>query len=520
VNFSFFSCLLPFFNSKSTSYCSNLYTPFFDVDNKLTDLELANSVLKDVKAQQRTSAAKSIQALLDKDADLKENWGAITRLAISIGEYKNAVQCSKKYLAISPKEAKRIIQCAAILAECREIKSAIELVNPLLQEKNTPDVLHFLGTTHSQIGNIELAKKYLVELVKVAPKSAISWLTLAAIHQFSENDELYTQITTMQKQFEHDKSTHNAPFWFALGKAALDVKNEQQAFDYFSRGCRLMHNEKSYLPKQHNDFINDIISHQNAEYLTTLPRLEQAESCPPVFIVGLPRSGTTLLQQMLSVHSAIGQGGELKYLSYSTAEIGQAKLNRLADNEPADNLAVFKKIHADYQHLRAQQFSLDKPMVDKTLSLNHHLGLISKVFPSAAIIRITRNPADNAWSCFRNFFNQGLGWSYDLENIAEFFHHENRLAKHWQTLLGERILEISYENLINKPEDTLKRCLDHMGLAYEAEMLAFYQNNALVQTASVGQVRKPLNKASINTNHSVQEHLTPFNKRLQALESD
>ena len=485
----------------------------------MTDLELANSVLKDVKNQQRTSAAKTIQALLDKNADLKENWGAITRLAISIGEHKNAVQCSKKYLAISPKEAKRIIQCAAILAECREIEAAIELVNPLLQEKNTPDVLHFLGTTHSQIGNIELAKKYLVELVKVAPKSAISWLTLAAIHQFSENDELYTQITAVQQQLEHDKSAHNAPFWFALGKAELDVKNEHQAFDYFSRGCRLMHNDKYYIPKQHSQFIDDIISHQNAEYLATLPSLEQPESCPPIFIIGLPRSGTTLLQQMLSAHSAIGQGGELKYLSYSTAEIGQAKLNKLADNEPADNLAVFKKIHTDYQHLRAQQFSLDKPMVDKTLSLNHHLGLIAKVFPSAAIIRITRNPADNAWSCFRNFFNQGLGWSYDLENIAEFFHHENRLAKHWQSLLGERVLEISYEDLINQPEATLTKCLSHIGLTFEESMLTFYKNNALVQTASVGQVRKPINKASINTNLSVQTRLTAFNERLQKLEN-
>lgn len=485
----------------------------------MTDLELANSVLKDVKNQQRTSAAKTIQVLLDKNADLKNNWGAITRLAISIGEYKLAIKSSQKYLAIAPKEPKRIIQCAAILAECREIDAAIELVTPLLQEHNTPDVWHFLGTTHSQIGNIDLAKKYLVALVKVAPKSAISWLTLAAIHTFSTDDDLYLQITSMQKQLEHDQSPNNAPFWFALGKAELDVKNDQQAFAYFSRGCRLMHNEKSYIAKQHSDFIDDIITQQNAEYLASLPSLSQAESSPPVFIVGLPRSGTTLLQQMLSAHSAIGQGGELKYLSYSTAEIGQAKINKLADNAPDENLAIFKKIHTDYQHLRAQQFSLDKPMIDKTLSLNHHLGLISKVFPSAAIIRITRNPADNAWSCFRNFFNQGIAWSYDLKNIAEFFHHENRLAKHWQSLLGERILEISYEDLINKPETTLTQCLNHIGLTFEEPMLSFYKNNALVQTASVGQVRKPINKDSINANLAVQVHLTPFNEQLHKLES-
>jgi TPR repeat protein len=117
------------------------------------------------------------------------------------------------------------------LAECREIAAAIELVTPLLREKNTPDVLHFLGTTHSQISNIQLAKKYLVALVKVAPRSAISWLTLAAIQPFSESDELYAKITSMQKQFANDQSKYNAPFWFALGKASLDVKNTQKSLN-------------------------------------------------------------------------------------------------------------------------------------------------------------------------------------------------------------------------------------------------------------------------------------------------
>lgn len=484
----------------------------------MTDLELANSVLKDVKTQQRTSAAKSIQTLLDKNADLKEHWGAITRLAISIGEFKNAVKCSQQYLAIGPKEPKRIIQCAGILAECREIPAAIELVSPLLQKQHTPELLHFLGTTHSQIGNLELAKKYLVELLKIAPKSAISWLTLAAIHPFTADDELYAQISTVQKQLEHDQSPHNAPFWFALGKAALDVKNEHQAFAYYARGCGLMHNDKAYIPGQHSNFIDGIIRHQNAEYLAKLPSVVDPQACPPVFIVGLPRSGTTLLQQMLSAHSAIDQGGELKYLSYSTAEIGQPALNKLADNQPEDNQTILNKIHTDYQHLRAQQFSLDKPMVDKTLSINHHIGLISKIFPSAAIIRITRNPADNAWSCFRNFFNQGIGWSYNLKNIAEYFHHENRLAAHWQTLLGERVLEISYEDLISQPEATLTLCLNHIGLTFEAPMLTFYKNNALVQTASVGQVRKPINQDSINTSLAVQANLAPFINHLQQLE--
>lgn len=483
----------------------------------MTDLELANSVLKDIRNQNRSKAATSIQTLLDKNADLKENWGGITRLAISIGEYNNAIACSKKFLNIAPNEPRRIIQCAGILAECREIKSAIALVTPLLKGNVTPDILHFLGTTHSQIGNIELAKKYLVELINIVPTSAISWLTLAAVHTFSENDPLYQHISDLKEQLEQAPKAQHAPYWFALGKAALDIKDSQQAFTYFSKACKLMHNEKAYEAKQHGQFIDDIIKHQNADYLNTLPNLEQTTHCAPIFIIGLPRSGTTLLQQVLSAHSKIGQGGELKYFSHATSQIGQVKLNNLAEQNQEQQMATLKTIQSNYQHMLSQQFPTDQPVVDKTLNLNHHLGLVSKIFPNAAMIRITRKSEDNAWSCYRNFFNQGLGWSYNLENIAEFFHHESRLTKHWQSLLGARILEISYEDLINQPEATIALCLEHIGLTYEPSMLSFHTNNALVQTASVGQVRREINTDSMNTSLALKQHLTPFTKRFQAL---
>lgn len=483
----------------------------------MNNLELANSVLKDVQNQRNKSAANKIQLLLKNDADLKENWGAITRLAVTIGEFRSAIRCSQKYLSISPKETKRIIQCAAILAECREIEAAIALVTPILKIKTTPDVLHFLGTTHSQIGNVEIAKEYLVKLIEIAPKYAISWLTLAAIHKFANSDSIHVAITSIQKHFDSDNSTQNAPYWFALGKASMDLKDEKQAFSYFSRGCELMKNEKAYNVNQHRKFINEIITAQDAAYLNALPSITETSIKPPIFIVGLPRSGTTLLQQMLSSHSAIGQGGELKYLNSTTAQVGQENINKLAAREIEVKAAVLKKIQADYQHLLSQQFDVEKPVVDKTLNLNHHLGLISKAFPTSTIIRIIRNPADNAWSCYRNFFNQGVSWSYSLTNIAEFFHQEERIADHWKSLLGDRVLEITYEDLVNKPEETLELCVKHIGFTFENELLSFYKQNLLVQTASVGQVRKPINQESINSNVHVIEYLSPFINRRNKL---
>ncbi len=485
----------------------------------MNNLELANSALADVKSHNRSDAIKKIKKLLEADADLKDNWGGLTRLAISIGEFKTAISCSKNYLAINPNEPKRIIQSAAILAECRQVKEAIELVSPLLKGQPTPDILHFLGTTHSQIGNIEIAKEFLIKLLDIVPKSAISWLTLSAIYKFQLNDEIYSKITSIKHDFNNNK-TQSAPFWFALGKAELDVNNSEKAFSHFAHGCGLMNNENTYSEQQHCDFINEIIAKQTKAFLDSLPSIHNKETNQPIFIVGLPRSGTTLLQQILSAHTNIGEGGELKYLTYSFAEIGQSNINKLSSENDENKLAILNKIQEDYSHLRSQQFSNNLPIIDKTLNLNHQLGIISKVFPNATIIRIVRNSEDNAWSCFRNFFNQGNNWSYNLRNIASFFHHEERLAEHWQSLLGARIIQISYEDLIESPESTIKLCLANLGLDFESDILSFHKKKSLVQTASVGQVRKPLHADSVNSNVQVKKHLKPFSSYKQQLRSN
>ena len=295
----------------------------------MTDIELANSVIKDVQQQKYSNAAKTILMLLNNNAELGDNWGGITRLALSIGQVKMAIKASKRYLAVAPNEKKRVIQCAGIFAECREVSAGISLVKPLIDKENTPDVLHFLGTAYSQIGEFDLAKKYLTSLIKDVPQIAISWLTLAAIHTFTAEDELYKKLISSKQLFVDKKRSHNAPFWFALGKAQLDVKNENEAFNNFYHGCKLVHNEVTYNAKHHSKFIDQIIQNQNKNNIATLPVLNKVNFPSPIFIVGLPRSGTTLLQQILSAHSHVGQGGELKYLGFSSAEIGQKTLNKL-----------------------------------------------------------------------------------------------------------------------------------------------------------------------------------------------
>ncbi|WP_426359609.1 tetratricopeptide repeat-containing sulfotransferase family protein [Pseudocolwellia sp. HL-MZ19] len=473
--------------------------------------EIGNSVVKDVQTRNHKSAAEKIQSLLDCNADLKEKWGAITRLAVTIGELEQAKAASQKFLELAPDEPRRIIQCAAILAEIRQADAAINMVLPLLEKSRTSDVLHFLGTVYTQVGQVELAEKYLTELLEKSPNSGISWLTLSAIHHFNEQEALFTQLNAIQ-----NTQTKVPPYWFALGKACLDIGNEKLAFSHFKKANQLMKNTQ-YIPNQHRKFVDEIIENQNTQFFENITPTEKSDKADPIFIIGLPRSGTTLLQQMLSAHSKLNEGGELKCLTYPTSEVGQAHINNVNNLDSEEQKSLFDKFRTDYFYYLEQQIDSVLPCIDKSLDLNHHLGVITKSFPNAPIIRIIRDSKDTAWSCYRAFFNQGISWSYDLESIAEYFYHENRLSEHWSTLINKRILEISYEELVNNPTETLTKCLNYIGLTFENDMLSFYKKNSLIQTSSVKQARSPINTNSVNSAKPITEELKAFTNRYELL---
>jgi len=474
--------------------------------------EIANGVVKDVQNRNHKSAAGKIQVLLDSNADLEEKWGGITRLAVTIGEFKQAKVASQKFLEVAPHEPKRIIQSAAILAEIRDINAAIALVKPLLDKQRTPQVLHFLGTTYSQIGQIDLAKNYLSELLTIAPNSEITWLTFASIYKFEENDNFHKKLISIS-----NVKNISPPYWFALGKSYLDVKNYKLAFESFNKGCESMNKNSSYNYEQHKAFVDNIIEHQDEQYIFNPLKQKQSELKAPIFILGLPRAGTTLLQQILSSHSEIGMGGETRCLSFPLSELGQNRINTIKYQSNEEQQATFDSIRENYFYYLEQQYEINLPIVDKTLNLNHHVGTISKSFPDARLIRITRNKKDNAWSCFRTFFSQGVSWSYSLGSIAEFFYQEERLASHWSNLLSERILEISYEDLISKPEEVITQCLNHLGMDYEEHLMNFYKSEQLVQTASVEQVRHPINTKSIGSANKIKEQLNRFSEHYKTL---
>lgn len=228
----------------------------------------------------------------------------------------------------------------------------------------------------------------------------------------------------------------------------------------------------------------------------------------PIFVTGLPRSGTTLVEHILASHSKVSDGAELNIIQHLAVLVGgvsgDALGKYLANGGSTDAMASL------YLHLMAQRFGSEGRIVDKTVDASRFIGLIAAALPDAPLIWMRRDPLDSAWSCLRTFFIHGVGWSYDLTDIAHHFRLEDALLEFWKMRLGERLLVVPYAELVESPQAWTRKLLSHCGLEDEPGVYAPHASERVVMTASAMQVRRPINRDGLNVAAPYRKHLQPF----------
>jgi len=234
-----------------------------------------------------------------------------------------------------------------------------------------------------------------------------------------------------------------------------------------------------------------------------------------LFVNGLPRSGTTLVEQILTSHSAVHDGGEINLVRASllpTLDYSLAGALRYQQRHSSD---PWGWVARTYNRLLEERFGSDGLVVDKTLSQSHFAGLLLHTLPDARMVWLRRDGEDTALSTFRTFFTSPLPWSWSLADIGHYHRIEARLHAHWESLFPDRILTVPYEEMVREPRRWISRILAHFGLTAEEQVFAPHETAREVRTASVQQVRAPIGTGAIGNSRAYLSQLDDYRRALR-----
>jgi tetratricopeptide (TPR) repeat protein len=472
---------------------------------------LVLQAIEALKRGDRRGGAALLKRDLDQGAPSPDRCRTISRLAAEIGEIDMAIEASRR--SLSPATLDKLLGHWALLAtygRADEAMAEIERIDPGVRDH--PAVLHFCGTIASEQGRFEEAESYFRRAIVESPGPIASRFALAMIKTFTPNDP---DLAAMQRLLEQSRTSPpdvRARLLYALGKAWDDCNEPERAFGYYERGAALRKPAHPYDARAEAAAVERTIRDFTEESLLRLvPSGEQVSRS--LFVTGLPRSGTTLVQQILGAHSRVGGGEEtnlfrpalIPTIDYSF-EGGIAYQQRVSSTNPDP----WGDIARDYAQFIDMRFRAPGLVADKTLGHTLLTGFLLHAIPDAKIVWLRRNPEDNALSCFRTYFTSPIEWSWSLADIASHFRAEDRLFEHWHALFADRILVVRYEELTSDPGRGIAALLAHFELAEEPGILDFHRNAGNVRTASVQQVRSPISTSRIGQARAYDKHLDEF----------
>ena len=373
---------------------------------------------------------------------------------------------------------------------------------------NFAEAYNNLGLVMMNQNKILEAKNSFKSALKIRPDLAFIHRHLSIITKYEKDSP---HINEMKQAMSNPKSSenHKMHLAFGLGKAFEDLKDYEKAFEYFSLANRLRRKNFKYNIKDDIVFFENIKKNFTKEIFLKLKNSKNLNNSP-IFIVGMFRSGTTLVEQILASHSKVYGGGESKVLTQAIAnflkfDFKSGFKEKLKNYDPI----IFKNIGKLYTDV-AKKFQPNFDHITDKQPLNFKwIGIIKLALPNAKIIHCVRNPIDNCLSIYKNYFDfDDNPYAYDLSELAEHYKLYTDLMKYWHTTLPGFIYDITYENLIEKQKDETKKLLNFCNLNWEDDCMNFFENKRNVNTASVMQVRKPLYKSSVNLWKNYEKHLS------------
>jgi tetratricopeptide (TPR) repeat protein len=434
---------------------------------------------------------------------------------IEMGNYDEAETLLDE-LADENDEQNRVrLARSSLLTESGRYQEAETLLRELLEEyPGNSNVLTTLGQTLLWVGKLDEAAECFEQASEINP------MALASLVKARKMPEDPAAIERMEQIAENRvmKNEPRATMSFALAELHDKAGDYEKAFHFLEMGNKLVDAELNYNPMGFTRRVDANSRIFTREYFEQLPGIRNSDRVP-VFVVGMPRSGTTLTEQILCSHPQVFGAGELDLLPTLTRLIPRVLETRTP--YPGAMLHMTPELReeaARYYLYGLMQYDEEHPfVVDKMPHNFMNLGLIAAVLPLARIIHIQRDPRDNALSNFQQNFKAkagGMGFAFDMENIALQINDYHRMMNHWRQVLPLPIFELSYEELVEDQEGMTRQLLDFVGVEWDESVRDFHKTERAVRTASVSQVRQPIYKSSKQKWRRYEEQLQPLLDKL------
>lgn len=465
----------------------------------------------------------------------------LARREFDAGRFGESIRCWRQILGLQPNHPIALTGLGAALQRVGRLGDARKCYEQAIEcDAQNVDAHFNLGSVLQGLGSPELALASYHEALRLQPGHLPSAAGVAAIldwqGRYQEALELLSPIVEsgqrdpemlliyarILRRFDRQKqaiellqellTTNPGPTYrqraqFILGDLNDDLSNFAAAFQHYEQGNRLK--QASFDPQSFTRLVDQMIEFFDTQRTPLLPG-SAIQSEQPVFIVGMPRSGTSLVEQILASHSQVHAAGELTLIDSIASELPRFLTS--TEPYPACVLNASAEILAaaagEYlQHACAGRHEVLR-VTDK-MPLNFmHLGLIEMLFPKARVIHCRRNALDTCLSCyFQNFGANNMPFAYDLQHLGRFYRDYRRMMSHYPEVLSLPILNVDYEQLAGQQESVSREIIDFVGLDWEASCLEFHSLDRMVTTASHAQVRKPMYSSSVNRHRNYSEHI-------------
>ncbi|GAB2562226.1 tetratricopeptide repeat protein [Dyella jejuensis] len=462
-----------------------------------------------------SEAAESFRrlvALVPDDAEAYANLGNALR---ELGDHANAEANYRQSIALDSQFSRAHFDLGGLLYTQERFAEAEQSYRKALELK--PDHVEScnnLGRSIRRQGRLEEAREYFEKAMAIDPDAVESYFNLASLRRFEPGQPEPERMEKLASRLPFLSESSRILYWFGLGKMREDLERYDDAFEAYAQGNRLKHTQISPDETNRIALADNVRAIFNKQFFAD--RAAPASSGKsPIFIVGMPRSGTSLIEQILSSHPDIHGAGELPELENlifaSATEVGlpAKRYPEVAAGMSAEALLRMGQAYVEKVWRLAPGAT---HITDKMMSNFTHIGMIRQLFPQAKIIHAKRNPMDSCFSCYATLFSKNnLDFTYDLGSLGRYYVRYIELMQHWQQVLpAGSILELHYENMVKDTEGEARRLLSYLGLPWDPRCLSFHENRRVVRTASAAQVRRPIYKSSVARWKHFESHLGPL----------